>query len=102
MPPPPSFVPPASLMAAVPQFAMSIDTVFVSNVTTPLRANALPHPMVEPVFRVMLVSARILPSKAVLAPRVAELPTWKKTLSPVLPLTETMEESSAVVSVLPI
>lgn len=46
----------------------------LSNVTAPLRANARPA-TVAPVVTVTLVSARILPTNAVLVPRVAELPT---------------------------
>jgi hypothetical protein len=33
----------------------------LSNVTAPFLAKALPQPMVAPVFRVMLLSARIFP-----------------------------------------
>jgi hypothetical protein len=33
----------------------------LSKVTAPFLAKALPHPMLAPVFRVMLVSARIFP-----------------------------------------
>src|ERR1019366_387933 len=51
----------------------------LSNVTAPLIARALPQPMLAPVFRVMLVSARIFPSNAVVVPRVAELPTCQNT-----------------------
>lgn len=46
----------------------------LSNVTAPLRANARPA-TVAPVFTVMLVSARMFPTNAVLVPSVAELPT---------------------------
>ena len=61
---------------------LSMDTSFVSVVTAPLRAKALPHSILAPVFRVMLVSARMFPVNAVVVPRVAELPTCQKTLSP--------------------
>ena len=73
----------------------------VSNVTAPFRARALPHPMLARVSRVMLVSARMFPSKAVLVPIVAELPTSQNTLSSGPPV-RTTEELLAVVSVLPI
>ena len=49
--------------------------VLVSIVTAPFRAKALPQLSVAPVFRVMLVSARMLPWNAVFVPSVAELPT---------------------------
>ena len=50
------------------------EKLFVSSVTAPLRANALPD-TVTPVFAVMLVRARMLPMKLVFTPSVAELPT---------------------------
>jgi hypothetical protein len=58
-----------------PVVASQPDTTFVSIVTAPLRARALPHGMFAPVFNVILVSARIFPAKLVWVPRVAELPT---------------------------
>ena len=61
---------------------LSMDTSFVSIVTAPLRAKALPQLMVALVFKVILVSARIFPANTVVVPRVAELPTCQKTLSP--------------------
>ena len=48
----------------------------------------------------MLVSARIFPENAVAVPRVAELPTCQKRLSPRPPLLKTTDELVAVVSVL--
>ena len=54
-------------------------TLLVSIVTAPFRAKALPDTL-APVFRVMLVSARIFPANAVPVPRVAELPTCQNTL----------------------
>ena len=62
--------------------------------------------MVAVVLRVMLASARIFPSNAVLVPRVAELPTCQNTPSSEPPLepkliTDT-DEALAVVSELPI
>jgi hypothetical protein len=60
----------------VPQLAADpIETVFVSMVTAPFRARALPQSIVAPVFSVILVSARIFPANLVSVPRVAELPT---------------------------
>ena len=79
-----------------------METMFVSIVTAPLRANARPHGIVALVFIVMLVRARILPWKAVLVPRVAELATCQNRLSPWPPLVKTTEELVAVVKVLPI
>jgi len=49
--------------------------LLLSRVTAPFRARALPSRMVDPVFRVMLVFARMCPSNAVAVPTVAELPT---------------------------
>jgi len=56
-----------------------VEMVLVSSVTAPLAAKALPQPIVAPVFRVMLVSARIFPRNEVVVPRVAELPTSQYT-----------------------
>jgi hypothetical protein len=53
--------------------------VLVSNVTAPFSASAWPT-MVAPVFSVMDINAKMFPSKAVLVPSVAELPTCQKTL----------------------
>jgi len=63
--------------AVTPHAAM--ETVLVSSVTAPVCARSLPA-MVAPVLRVMLVSAKIFPTKAVVVPSVAELPTCQKTL----------------------
>ena len=81
--------------------------VLLSNVTAPFRAKALPQPMVAPVFKVMLVSARIFPWNEVVVPRVAELPTCQNMFGSVLGLLvrlliKTTDELLAVVSVLPI
>ena len=76
-------------------------TLFVSIVTAPFRARALPD-ILAPVFRVMLSRARILPRNAVPVPRVAELPTCQNTLQPEPLLIMTTDESLAVVSVVPI
>jgi len=53
--------------------------VLSSIVTAPVCASARPF-RVAPVFREMLVSARIFPIKAVFVPRVAELTTRHHTL----------------------
>jgi len=53
--------------------------MLVSKVTAPLRARALPF-SVAPLVTVMEVSARMLPLKVELVPRVAELPTCQKML----------------------
>src|ERR1017187_8318806 len=79
----------------------------LSNVTAPFLAKALPQPMVAPVFRVMLLSARIFPRNAVVVPRVAELPTCQNMFGsvlglPVRLLIKITDELLAVVSVLPI
>lgn len=80
---------------------LKFETSFESIVTAPFRASALPL-TVAPVVRVMLVSARMLPTNAVVVPRVAELPTCQNTLQSVAPLRRTTVELLAVVSVLPI
>src|ERR1035438_7607346 len=74
----------------------------LSKVTAPFLAKALPQPMVAPVFRVMLVSARIFPGNAGVVPRVAELPTCQYTFESVKLLLKITDELLAVVSVLPI
>ena len=76
--------------------------VFVSRVTAPFRAMALPHSMVAPVVRVMLWSAIRYPTNEVSVPRVAELPSSQYTLSFDPRFSRTTEESLAVVRVLPI
>ena len=55
----------------------------LSKVTAPFLAKALPQPMVAPLFRVMLVSARMFPWNDVVVPRVAELPTCQNTFGSV-------------------
>src|SRR5579864_2097876 len=89
-------VPPPLLLPQPPPM------VLLSKVTAPFLANALPQPMVAPVFRVMLVSARIFPSNEVVVPRVAELPTCQNTFESVKLLLKTTDELLAEVSVLPI
>jgi hypothetical protein len=51
----------------------------LSKVTEPLRASARPS-TVDPVVTEMDVNARIVPTKVVSVPRVAELPTCQYTL----------------------
>ena len=59
-------------------------------------------PVVAPVFRVMEVSARMLPSKLVFVPSTAELPVCQKMRQGcALPMSKTLL-LLAVVSVLPI
>ena len=76
--------------------------MFVSMVTAPFRAKALPQGMDAPVFKVMLVNARIFPSNVVLVPSVAELPTCQYRAPPRPALITWTEELLALVSVLPI
>ena len=78
--------------------------VLPCSVTAPFRASALPQVIVAPVFKLMLVSARIFPSNAVLVPSVAELPTCQKMFAsliclPVRLLMKMIDEPLAVVSV---
>jgi hypothetical protein len=75
--------------------------VFVSRVTAPLRARALPSRMLARVVRVMLVSARMLPWNAVSVPSVAELPTCQKTLHAWAPFVRLTEDVGSTVRVLP-
>ncbi len=56
--------------------------VLSSNVTAPLCAKAAPQSIPAPVSSVMLVSATMSPTNAVVVPSVAELPTLKNTLLP--------------------
>jgi hypothetical protein len=79
-----------------------METLLLSIVTAPFRARALPDTMLAPLFRAMLVSARILPLNAVVVPRVAELPTCQNTLQSEPPLIMRTDELLAVVSLLPI
>jgi hypothetical protein len=79
-----------------------METLLLSIVTAPFRARALPDTMLAPLFRAMLVSARILPLNAVVVPRVAELPICQNTLQSEPPLIMRTDELLAVVSLLPI
>jgi len=74
----------------------------VSNVTAPFLARARPEAIFAPVFKVMLVSARIFPWNEVVVPRVAEVRTCQNTLQPEPLLVMRTDELLAVVSVLPI
>ena len=78
--------------------------VLLCKVTEPLRAKILPQSSVAPVGIVMLVSATIFPSKSVLVPRVAELPTCQNKPLFAFEAWFIMEtsEPDAVVRVLPI
>jgi hypothetical protein len=58
---------------------VELETVLVSIVTAPFRANALPDTL-APVVRLMLVSARMFPMNAVRVPSVAELPICQNAL----------------------
>jgi len=71
--------------------------VLASIVTAPVFAKALPQPILAPVAKVMLVSARIFPWKEVVVPRVAELRTSQNTpaFEPVL-ITFTTEPDEVI------
>ena len=73
---------------------------FPLSVTAPVSAKTRPVTL-APVVTVSLMFARMLPSKAVFVPRVAELPTCQNTSPTVEPLARITEEPLAVVSVLP-
>ncbi len=76
-------------------------TLFVSNVTAPLRANK--RPLIEaPVVAVTEVKAMILPANVELVPRVAEEPTSQKTLQACAPLSRMTLLDGAVVKVDPL
>jgi hypothetical protein len=72
---------------------------FPLSVTAPVSAKTRPVTL-APVLTVSLIFARMLPSKAVFVPRVAELVTCQNTFPAVAPLARTTEELLAVVSVL--
>ena len=72
--PPPGAAPPPGGMVA--QFGRVM--VLLSRVTAPLRARTRPFTVV-PVCTVPEVNASMLPTKVVLVPRVAELPTCQNT-----------------------
>lgn len=75
--------------------------ILLSRVTAPLRASKRPS-TVAPVIAVMDVKARMFPAKSVPVPRVAELPTWKKTLQALAPLSRVTILLEAVMNVEPI
>ena len=75
--------------------------VVLSRVTAPLRASARPSTVV-PVPVLIDVSARIVPTKVVPVPRVAELPTYQNTWQLWAPLTREIALPEAVVSAEPI
>jgi len=77
------------------------ETPLPSSVTAPFRAKALPD-MFAPVFKVMLVSARMSPANVVVVPRVADEPTCQNTLRLKAPLIKEIDELVAVVRVVPI
>ncbi len=87
---------------AMPTAQPSASTLLVSSVTAPFRASARPPVTLALVFKVMLVSARMLPRKVVVVPTIAELPTCQKTLQGEPPLIKMTDELLAVVRVLPI
>jgi len=74
--------------------------VLVSRVTAPLRAKTRPF-TVAPVFSDAEVNARMLPTKVVPVPRVAELPTCQNTLHGEAPLTSATVLLDAVIRVDP-
>ena len=75
--------------------------VSLSSVTAAVCASALPFTVV-PAPIVIEARAIIVPLKELVAPRVAELPTMKKTWLAVAPPVSTMLAPAAVVSVEPI
>ncbi len=74
--------------------------VLVSRLTWPVRASTRPFTVV-PVCTDAEVCARMLPTKVVFVPRVAELPTSKKTLHGEAPLTSMTVLFDAVIRVDP-
>ena len=82
--------------------AKQVGTVMVleSSVTAPLRANTLPR-SVAPVSSVAEASAMIVPTKLLVVPRVAELPTCQKTLHACAPFSSTTLLPEAEIKVEP-
>ena len=74
--------------------------VLVSNVTAPLRASSRPA-NVAPVWAEIEVRASTVPTKVVVEPKVALLPTCQKTLQAWAPLTSDTTLEEAAPSVLP-
>ncbi|SPZ39568.1 Uncharacterised protein [Rhodococcus wratislaviensis] len=74
--------------------------VLVSRVTAPLRANTRPFTVV-PVCTEIEVNAIMVPTKVVLVPRVAELPTCQNTLHGEAPLMRATVLFDAVINVDP-
>jgi hypothetical protein len=74
--------------------------VFVSRVTAPLRASTRPDTLAL-VWTLIEVRARMLPTKFVPVPRVAELPTCQNTLQAWAPLMSATVLFDAVINVEP-
>jgi hypothetical protein len=89
------------VLARLPNGGAATVITLSSSVTAPVSAKTRPVTLV-PVVTVSLAFARMLPTKTVSVPRVAELPTCQNTFAAVAPLARTTDESLAVVSVLPI
>ena len=82
--------------------SQSVVIVLPPSVTPPVLARALPQPMLAPVFKVILVCARILPWKVVDVSSVAELGTCQKMPAPEPVLITLTAESGEVISELSI
>lgn len=93
---------PAAEAGAAKIGAYTVEGAPVSIVTAPVSAKPLSHRIQARVRIVMLWSARMLPAKVVLVPRVAELPTSQKTPPLAPPLITLIVAPLAVVRVLPI
>lgn len=76
------------------------EMVLLSRVTAPLRASTRPFTVV-PVCTEIEVNAMIVPTKVVLVPRVAELPTCQNTLHGEAPLMRATVLFDAVINVDP-
>ena len=74
--------------------------VLLLRVTAPVWASSRPCTL-APLFNVTDVCARIVPTKDVVVPKVAELPTCQKTLHACAPSIKTTELPEAVVNVDP-
>lgn len=74
--------------------------VLASSVTAPLRASTRPW-RVAPVLSVAEVKARMVPTKLLEVPKVAELPTCQNTLQACAPFSSTTVLPDAVISVDP-
>jgi hypothetical protein len=92
----------AAVVVVVGASAAHVGTVMTLsfNVTAPVWAKTRPSTL-APVLSVTEANARIVPTKEVVLPSVAELPTCQKTLHACAPFSRTTDEAEAVIKVEP-